>query len=54
MVIVDRNYMQNDGESKDVMEYFSIEDAWRGFGWDVRSIDGHNHKELCKNLITDK
>jgi transketolase len=54
VVIVDRNSMQNDGESKDVMGYFSIEDAWKGFGWDVRSIDGHNHKELCENLIPDK
>ena len=54
VVIVDRNSMQNDGESKDIMNYFSIEDAWRGFGWDVRSIDGHSHKELFENLIPDK
>ncbi len=46
--IVDRNLMQNDGESKDVLQYYSIEDAWKSFGWEVHSVDGHNLKDLYK------
>ena len=53
VAIVDRNSMQNDGESKDVMSYFSIEEAWKGFGWSVKSVDGHNYRELCENLPAD-
>ena len=54
IAIVDRNKMQNDGVSKDVMEYHSIERSWKSFGWDVMSIDGHNLKELYNGLKLDK
>jgi transketolase len=54
IAIVDRNKMQNDGVSKDVMEYHSIERSWKSFGWDVMSIDGHNLKELFNGLKLDK
>jgi transketolase len=51
VAIVDRNSMQNDGESKDVMSFFSLEKAWEGFGWNVISVDGHNFNELEKGLL---
>ena len=51
VAIVDRNCMQNDGESKDVMSFFSLEKAWEGFGWNVISVDGHNFNELEKGLL---
>jgi len=54
VAIVDRNSMQNDGESKDIMNFHSLENAWAGFGWDVKSIDGHNFKELNESFILDK
>ena len=54
IAIVDRNSMQNDGHSEDVMSFDSLESAWKGFGWTVRSIDGHNFSELIHNLNPDK
>lgn len=51
VAIVDRNSMQNDGESKDVMSFFSLEKAWKGFGWNVISVDGHSFNELEKGLL---
>ena len=54
IAIVDRNSMQNDGKSKDIMEFFSLEKAWAGFGWNVINVDGHNFAELEKSLNREK
>ena len=54
VAIVDRNRMQNDGISKDILEFNSIERSWKSFGWDVVSIDGHNLKTLYNSLKRDK
>lgn len=54
IAIVDRNSMQNDGESIDIMSFSSIESVWRGFGWNVFSIDGHDLDSLVENLIPQK
>lgn len=51
VAIVDRNSMQNDGESKDIMNFHSLEDVWRGFGWNVHSIDGHDFGSLKDSLL---
>jgi len=52
--IIDRNNMQNDGESKDVLQYNNFEKTWESHGWDVKSIDGHNIVELYESLKLDK
>ena len=58
IAIVDRNSMQNDGDSVDVMSFSSLESVWLGFGWNVVSIDGHDLDSLVESLIprenTDK
>ena len=54
VAIVDRNSMQNDGESQEIMKFHSIESAWRGFGWDVKSIDGHDFNELSDSFVLDE
>jgi transketolase len=46
--IVDRNGLQIDGFTKDVMDYEPLERKWRAFGWNVITIDGHNIKQLIK------
>lgn len=53
VAIVDRNKMQNDGESENIMNFHSIEEAWKGFGWEVISIDGHDIDEI-KSALTLK
>jgi transketolase len=54
VAIVDRNKMQNDGISKDVMEFHSLERSWKSFGWDVISINGHDLKSLYDSLKSEK
>jgi len=46
-VIIDRNNMQSDGSSEDIINV-DMEAIWRGFGWEVIISDGHNVKQLMK------
>jgi len=52
IAIIDRNNMQNDGDSRDIMNYHSLEGMWKSCGWEVVSIDGHNIPELINALQT--
>jgi transketolase len=45
IAIIDRNNMQSDGMSKDILN-IDMEALWRGFGWEVITCNGHNVKEL--------
>lgn len=54
IAILDRNSMQNDGESIDVMNYADIESMWSSFGWNVVSIDGHDIDCLVESLRPDQ
>lgn len=40
--IVDRNYIQIDGPTEEVMPLDDLRMKWEGFGWHVIEIDGHN------------
>ncbi len=44
--VVDRNYLQIDGKTSDVMELEPLIDKWKAFGWNVISCNGNNIKEL--------
>lgn len=46
-VVVDRNHMQSDGPSEGILS-MDVEAAWRGFGWEVVSCDGHNVGDLLR------
>jgi len=41
-VILDRNNIQIDGFTEDVMPLESLRDKYEAFGWNVIDIDGHN------------
>jgi transketolase len=43
---VDRNVMQVDGNSNDVMPLEPFADKWAAFGWNTLAVDGHNVSEL--------
>lgn len=47
---IDRNFLQIDGNTEEVMRLESIKDRWTAFGWYVIEIDGHNFKEILKAL----
>jgi transketolase len=44
--IMDRNGIQIDGNVEQIMPLPEIEQAYRAFGWEVISIDGHDFQEI--------
>lgn len=45
-VIVDRNNIQINGTTENVMPLEPLADKWASFGWHVLEIDGHNMEEI--------
>lgn len=50
IAIIDYNSQQLDGWIKDIMELEPIVDKWRGFGWNVVEIDGHDFHQILKAM----
>lgn len=46
VVIVDRNGIQEDGPTEQIMALEPFADKWRAFGWRAEEIDGHSLVEL--------
>jgi transketolase len=44
--LVDRNGVQIDGKTSDVMEIEPLADKWKSFGWEVLHCNGHNYYEI--------
>jgi len=44
--ILDQNGLQIDGFIHEIMSSHPIPDKWRGFGWHVIEIDGHNYESI--------
>lgn len=40
--IIDRNNIQIDGNTEDVMPLEDLRGKWESFGWHVQEVDGHN------------
>ena len=47
-VIVDNNNLQIDGEIKEVMSSYPIDEKFRSFGFEIIKIDGHDIDEIMK------
>jgi transketolase len=45
-VIVDRNELQSDKPTEEIVALGDLGEKLRAFGWDVRSCDGHDHEAL--------
>lgn len=52
--MIDRNYLQIDGNTEDVLKLESVRDRWSAFGWNVLEIDGHDIKKIIDALIEAK
>ena len=48
--IVDRNRIQNDRFTHEVMELEPLKEKWESFGWDVRECDGHDFNDIIDQL----
>lgn len=46
IVFVDRNNIQIDGMTEDVMPVEDLRGKWESFGWHVQEIDGHNIESI--------
>lgn len=44
--IVDRNNIQIDGFTEDVMPLEPLKEKWEAFGWHVQEIDGHSFEDI--------
>ncbi len=46
IAVVDRNHIQIDGFTEDVMPLESLYEKWASFNWKVFEINGHNFEEI--------
>lgn len=46
VAIIDRNNIQIDGSTEDVMPLEDLRGKWESFGWHVLEIDGHNIESI--------
>jgi transketolase len=46
IAIVDRNNIQIDGITEDIMPLEPLSDKWEAFNWHVQEVDGHNVEQI--------
>jgi transketolase len=49
-VIVDRNNIQIDGFTEDIMPLNPLSDKWKAFNWHVVEVDGHNFRDIDRGI----
>lgn len=57
VAVIDKNGMQYDGPTKDILNMDGMAEKWESFGWQAQTVDGHNLTELLDafdNLVGDK
>lgn len=52
--VMDRNHIQIDGNTEEVMPLASLQKKYEAFGWKVISLDGHDLSALCKAFAKAK
>jgi len=50
IAILDHNTLQITGHTRDVMRSEPVDEKWRAFGWQVRTVNGHDYAELTRAL----
>lgn len=50
VVIVDRNHVQIEGQTEDIMPLGNLKEKYESFGWMAIEIDGHNYREITQTL----
>lgn len=54
ITILDYNKFQLSGATKDILNMEPVAEKWKSFGWRVREIDGHAHREIHDALVWAK
>ena len=52
--IVDRNDMQSDGRSVDILDMEDFAAKWHAFGFEVKTVDGHDLTELLTTFTAPR
>jgi transketolase len=52
--ILDRNNLQLDGQTEQIMSLEPVTDKWKAFGWHVIEINGHDFKEILSAFDSAK
>jgi len=50
IAIVDRNGLQSDGSTEEIMALEPLAEKWRAFGWEVIEVDGSNINDLVQSF----
>jgi|LDZT01.1.fsa_nt_gi transketolase len=50
IAIIDRNQLQIDGFTEEVMKLENLTEKWQSFGWHVLEIDGHDMQKILDTL----
>jgi len=50
IAIIDRNNIQIDGYTEDVMPLDPLDEKFRSFGWHVVDVDGHNFESIADGI----
>ena len=48
IAFVDRNYLQTDGNTENIMPLDPLRPKWESFGWKVWEIDGNNFEQIIQ------
>jgi len=48
--MIDRNFLQIDGNTEEVLRLESVRGRWSAFGWNVVEVDGHDIKQILDAL----
>ena len=54
IAIIDRNGIQTDGSTEEIMSLEPLHDKWKSFGWEVIEIDGSNLNDVIRGLQKSK
>ncbi len=54
VVIIDKNNLQIDGATNDIKSLEPLDEKLKAFGFEVKSIDGHNYEEIESALLEAK
>lgn len=49
-VIVDKNQLQLDGYTHNILDMSNMEERWRSFGFEACTVDGHNYDALLRTI----
>jgi len=44
--ILDKNNFQQTGTNKEILNTEKLDEKWKSFGWNVKTVDGHNIEQL--------